>query len=320
MIGREIGSYRILEKIGAGGMGVVYKGVDVGLDRLVAIKVLNPDLAHDPELISRFRAEAKAQANLNHPNIATLYAFLQVEGECLIVMELLEGDTFEELLLRRGKVPWSGAVSLTRQVLQGLGFAHGMGIVHRDIKPGNLMLTSTGTVKIMDFGIAKAFGSPTKTRTGQQMGTPLYMSPEQIRGEPIDRRSDIYSLGITLYQLLSGKAPFQGQSDFALMNAHINTPPPPLTDAHQDIPKSIEQCVLKALAKDPARRFQSGEEFGAALEDAARVPADLVEAKKEENKKANTPITPEPVKSQAQSVQKDIESAITGTRKLGLTI
>lgn len=144
MIGTEIGAYRILEEIGAGGMGVVYRGIDTSLDRLVAIKVLTPELARDPELVERFRAGAKAQANLNHPNIATLFTFFQAEGQCLIVMELLEGDTFEQLLERRGKLPWKGAVSLARQSLLGMGFAHRRNIIHRDIKPSNLMLTSAG--------------------------------------------------------------------------------------------------------------------------------------------------------------------------------
>jgi serine/threonine protein kinase len=277
MIGREIGTYKILEKIGEGGMGVVYKGIDTGLDRLVAVKVLTPDLARNPELIERFRSEAKAQANLNHTNIATLYAFMQIEGECLIVMEYLEGETFEDLLLRGGKLPWKDAASLTRQALSGLGFAHNAGIVHRDIKPSNLMLTTNGTVKVMDFGIAKALGVSKKTRTGMQMGTPHYMSPEQIRGRPVDARSDIYSLGVTLYQLLTGDLPFQSDSDFELMSAHINTPPPIMTDSHADIPKGIEQCVMKALAKEPENRYQSADNFGTGLEQASRLPTDLLE-------------------------------------------
>jgi len=279
MIGKEIGSYRILEKLGEGGMGVVYKGVDTGLDRLVAIKVLAQGLAHDPELVERFRSEAKAQANLNHTNIATLYAFMQVEGQCLIVMEFLEGETFEDLLLRDGKLSWKDAVSYTRQGLQGLGFAHSMGIVHRDIKPSNLMLTSGGTVKVMDFGIAKALGGSKKTRTGMQMGTPHYMSPEQIRGRPVDARSDIYSLGVTLYQMLTGDLPFHADSDFELMSAHINTPPPVMTGSHADIPRSIEQCVMRALAKEPEERFQNTDQFGTALAQASRLPTELLDVK-----------------------------------------
>ena len=264
MIGSEIGTYRFVEKIGEGGMGVVYRGVDTGLDRQVAIKVLRPELTYDHELVERFRLEAKAQANLNHANIATLYAFVNIEGYCLIVMEFIEGNTFETLLANRGRLPWRGAVSLTKQALLGLGFAHVRGVVHRDIKPANLMLTNSGIVKIMDFGIVKALGR-LKTRTGTQMGTPRYMSPEQIRGLQVDARSDIYSLGVTLYELLTGDAPFHGVSDYDLMSAHVHTPPPSFTTFHQDIPESVEQVVMTALAKDPAERFQTAEDLGAAL-------------------------------------------------------
>jgi serine/threonine protein kinase len=272
MIGREIGNFRILEKLGEGGMGVVYKGIDTGLDREVAIKVLTPELANNPELVERFRTEAKAQATLNHTNIATLYAFLQVEGQCLIVMEYLDGRTFEELLMKHGKFPPKDAVSLIRQALMGLGFAHRRGIVHRDVKPSNLMLTDSGIVKVMDFGIAKLTTAQSKTRTGMRMGTLPYMSPEQIRSQPVDARSDIYSLGITLYQLLTALLPFRSDSDYELMRQHISEPPPPPTSLSADVPKGIEQCVMKALAKDPAMRFQSAEKFGAALEYPNGVP------------------------------------------------
>jgi serine/threonine protein kinase len=268
MIDEEIGGFRFLEKIGEGGMGVVYKCIDTSLDRLVAIKMLAPELTHHPELVNRFRAEAKAQANLNHPNIATLYAFLEIEGRCFIVMEYLEGESFEDLLMSRGKLPWKGAVSLTRQALLGLGLAHDMRVVHRDIKPSNFMLTKNGIVKVMDFGIAKVLGNRAKTGIGTRMGTAWYMSPEQILTQPVDGRSDIYSLGVTLYQLLSGRLPFQGDSDFDLMNAHVRTPPPVFAGLDAEIPAEIEHCVMKAMAKNPSDRYQSAEEFGIALEQA----------------------------------------------------
>ncbi len=272
MIGSEVGIYRIIEKIGEGGMGVVYKGVDTNLDRQVAIKVLRPELTYDSELVERFRDEAKAQANLNHVNIATLYSFAYAEGYCLIVMEFIEGSTFEMMLSTRGRLPWKGAVSLMKQALHGLEFAHARGVVHRDIKPANLMLTNTGIVKIMDFGIVKALGGNMQTQTGSVIGTPRYMSPEQIRGQQVDARADIYSLGVTFYELLTGDAPFKGDSDYDLMSAHIHTPPPSFTSFHKDIPRNIEACVIKALAKDPANRFQTAEEFGAALAAATEAP------------------------------------------------
>jgi serine/threonine protein kinase len=171
MIGTEIGSYRILEQIGQGGMGVVYKAVDTGLDRFVAMKVLNPDLSRNPELVSRFRAEAKAQANLNHTNLATLYAFLVQDGTAVMVMEYVDGETFAQMIRRRGPIPEQEAVPLFRQALLGIGYAHRAGILHRDIKPSNLMLNKNGLVKVMDFGIAKVMGVQGMTRTGTQLGT-----------------------------------------------------------------------------------------------------------------------------------------------------
>jgi serine/threonine protein kinase len=267
----QIGPYVIESKIGAGGMGVVYRAVDTTLDRPVAIKVLLPEFVNDPELLRRFRLEAKAQANLAHPNIAVLYAFTEIDGQFLIVMELLEGETFADILEKRGKLPWKGALSLIQQTLQGLGFAHTKGVVHRDIKPSNLMLTRNGVVKIMDFGIAKAVGNAKATRTGT-LGTPTYMSPEQIKGEGIDARSDIYSVGITLYQLLAGQVPFEGTTDFQVMNAHLNVPPPPLQELAADVPQPVIQCVEKALAKEKSQRYQSAEEFEQALGAAKQLP------------------------------------------------
>jgi serine/threonine protein kinase len=269
MIGRQLGPYRIIEQIGEGGMGIVYRALDMGLDRPVAIKVLAPHLVRESQLLERFREEARAQASLAHSNIATLYAFLEWEGEAFIVMELLTGSTFEDLLITQGKLPWRGAVLLTHQALMGLGYAHSHGIIHRDIKPSNLILTSSGIVKVMDFGIAKAGTSRLKTSTGLRMGTAYYMSPEQIRGEALDARSDLYSLAVTLYQLLAGELPFNSESDYELMQAHIQTPPPPLSRVLKGISPGVEACVLKALAKDRADRFQTAEEFAEALDAAA---------------------------------------------------
>jgi serine/threonine protein kinase len=278
MIGTQILNFQILEKLGEGGMGVVYKGLDTGLDRLVAIKVLSSEYAGNPEIVDRFRSEAKAQATMNHTNIATLFAFLQVEGRCLIVMEYMEGETVEQLILRRGLIPPADAVILFKQALLGIGFAHRAGIVHRDIKPSNMMVTHSGIVKVMDFGIAKNIigGSQKKTRTGMTLGTAAYMSPEQILNRDVDFRSDIYSLGVTLYQILTARLPFEDPSDFQLMSDHVKTPPPPPTTYYPYIPKGIEQCVLKALAKDPAERFQTVERFGAALEHPDGLPPEFL--------------------------------------------
>jgi len=266
MIGTQVGNYRIVEKIGEGGMGVVYKAVEVSLDRTVAVKVLSPDLAGDQALIERFRSEAKAQANLNHPNIAILYTFLTTSETSMMVMEYLEGETFDQTLQRRGLLPQEQAVPIFKQALLGIGYAHRHGIVHRDIKPSNIMLTTSGMVKVMDFGIAKVLGGQRMTQTGTRMGTVNYMSPEQIRNRPVDIRSDIYALGVTLYEMLTAHLPFESDSDFEVMSQHVNMPPPRPTLHYPYIPIGIEQAVLKALEKDPNARFQTVEEFGAALE------------------------------------------------------
>ena len=266
VIGTEIQNYRILQKLGEGGMGVVYKAVDTSLDRVVAIKALNAELAGNPELEQRFRNEAKAQANLNHPNLATIFAFFVNGGRPWMVLEFIEGETLEQTIFRRGPIPSQESVPLFRQALLGLGYAHRMGIVHRDIKPSNLMVNQQGTVKVMDFGIAKVMGSRGMTRTGTHMGTAFYMSPEQVLNRGVDIRSDVYSLGITLYELLSGRVPFESDSDYEIMTAHVNTPPPLPSRFYPYIPKGIENAVLKAVAKNPDDRFQTVEEFGSALE------------------------------------------------------
>ncbi|HYL77932.1 MAG TPA: protein kinase [Bryobacteraceae bacterium] len=266
MIGTEIANYRILEKLGEGGMGVVYKGVDIALDRPVAIKVLSDALANNPELVERFRAEARAQANLNHTNLATLYTFVIQNGSACMVMEFVDGETFENMILRRGPIPALEAVPLFKQAMLGIGFAHRAGIVHRDIKPANLMVNRMGIVKVMDFGIAKVMGARGMTKTGTQMGTGWYMSPEQVLNKAVDIRSDIYSLGVTLYQMLSAHVPFEGASEFEIMSGHLQTPPPLPTRFYPYIPKGLENAVLKALEKNPDNRFQTVEEFGAALE------------------------------------------------------
>jgi serine/threonine protein kinase len=267
MIGTEIGGYLIQEKLGEGGMGTVYRALEVNLDRLVAIKVLNADVARDASIGERFRAEARAQAHLNHTNVATLYNFLIHDGNAMMVMEYIDGESFQQMVDRRGPIPAQEIVPLFKQALLGLGAAHRMGIVHRDIKPSNIMLNKAGSVKVMDFGIAKAMGgSRGLTRTGIQVGTVFYMSPEQVKGERVDIRSDIYALGVTLYEMLTAHVPFSANSDFQVLSDHVNTPPPLPTKFYPYIPKGIENIVLKALEKSPDDRFQTVEEFGGALD------------------------------------------------------
>jgi tRNA A-37 threonylcarbamoyl transferase component Bud32 len=266
MVGNQIGDFRIIEKLGEGGMGVVYKAVDVRLDRPVAIKMLTADLAHNPELEQRFQAEARAQANLNHTNLATLYAFLVEQGNAYMVMEFVEGENFDQIIRRSGPMNPRDAIPWFKQALLGIGAAHRVGIIHRDIKPSNLMLNRQGIVKVMDFGIAKAVGTRGMTRTGVHLGTLAYMSPEQIQGRTVDVRSDIYALGITLYEMLSGHVPFESESEFQTMHDHVSTLPPPLTRLYPYAPREFEGVVAKALSKNPDDRFQTVEEFGVALE------------------------------------------------------
>jgi serine/threonine protein kinase len=266
MIGKQISSYRILEKLGEGGMGVVYKAVDTDLDRLAAMKVLGSDFSKNPELVGRFRAEAKAQANLNHTNLATLYAFLLHDGTAFMVMEFVDGETFEQMVQRRGPILEQEAIPLFKQALLGIGYAHRAGIIHRDIKPSNLMLNKNGIVKVMDFGIAKVMGARGLTRTGTQMGTVAYMSPEQIQNRAVDIRSDIYELGVTLYEMLTGHLPFESDSDFQVMQDHVSKVPPLPTRFYPFISNGVEKAVLKSLEKNPDARFQTVEEFGLALE------------------------------------------------------
>lgn len=265
MVGRQIAHYRIEAQLGEGGMGVVYRAVDLTLDRPVAVKMLAADLARNASLQERFQAEAKAQAHLNHTNIATLYSFVQVEDTSFIVMEYVDGETFEAMV-RRGPIPPEKAIPLFRQALAGLGFAHRMGIIHRDIKPGNLMVNRHGIVKVLDFGLAKVLGAQRMTRSGVRVGSVFYMSPEQVRNEPLDARSDVYSLGVTLYEMFSGQVPFSGDSDYQVMFDHVNLAPPSLRPHYPHISPGVEMVVLKALEKDPGRRFQNVEEFGAALD------------------------------------------------------
>jgi serine/threonine-protein kinase len=269
MISNVVGNYQIRAKIGEGGMGSVFKGLDLMLEREVAIKVLRPELASQPQVVERFRAEAVMLARLNHPHIATLYNFLRHGDDYLMVMEFVRGETIESLIQRHGALPIGQSLRLFCQALEGIAQAHSLGIVHRDLKPSNLMLTETGTIKVMDFGIARVLGSARMTRTGRILGTIEYMSPEQVRGQETDARSDLYSLGIVLYEMLTGRVPFNSPSEFELMRSQIEDPPTPPREFAEHVPAEIEQIILRALAKDPAERFQSAGEFQAALMNAA---------------------------------------------------
>src|ERR1041385_6498438 len=221
MIGNVVGSYKVTEKIGEGGMGAVFKGIDLMLEREVAIKMLRPELASQPEVVERFRTEAITLAKLNHPNIATLYSFLRNGEDYFMVMEFVRGETLDDVIRKFGSMSIERAVPLFCQALEGIDHAHRMGIVHRDLKPANVMLTDAGSIKVMDFGIARVLGTARMTRQGNVVGTIEYMSPEQVRGMESDARSDVYSLGIVLYEMLTGRVPFNCDSEFEMMKAQV---------------------------------------------------------------------------------------------------
>jgi serine/threonine protein kinase len=263
--GSTIGSYLVVSKLGEGGMGMVYKAHDTTLDRTVALKVLSPHLFRNQEFLQRFRVEAQAQARLNGPNIVTLHSMFEIPGSLVLVMEHVEGHTLDQRLHNEGRLSVATTVWVFEQALLGVERAHRMGIVHRDLKPSNIFITNTHEVKLMDFGVAKILDSKENTQAGSMIGTLMYISPEQITGHDADFRSDIYTLGITLYQAVTGVLPFEKKTDYEYMNAHLHEQPLPPTSLQPSIPQELEDIILKAINKDPDKRFQSVHEFRRAL-------------------------------------------------------
>ncbi|HEY2398830.1 MAG TPA: serine/threonine-protein kinase, partial [Steroidobacteraceae bacterium] len=272
MIGTVLNQYRLDEIIGQGGMGVVYRALDTNLERVVAVKVLSSTLRDDPEFVARFRQEARIQAGLNHPNIATLFDFFIWNDMPVAVMELIKGETLRSMVDRIGPIPAHIALPIFVQALRGVAAGHKLGIIHRDLKPSNLMITEEGVVKITDFGIAKVRNNSGQTRVSTRVGSASYMAPEQILGRPVDEKTDIYIMGGTLYELLTGRPPFQGLSQFEIDSAHVRESPKLPTEFIVNIPPAAVGAIMKALAKEPSDRFATAEEFIQALPDLQGVP------------------------------------------------
>jgi serine/threonine-protein kinase len=275
--GMQVGDYQIVRELGAGGMGKVYQVRNVISDRIEAMKVLLPDLVGDPGLADRFLREIKVQAALEHPNIAGLRTAMRDGNQFLMVMEFVEGRTVGEYL-DHGPVPVQNAVSICMEVLSALDYAHSRGIVHRDIKPSNIMITTQGQVKLMDFGIARVMNDPSLTQTHQTTGSLYYMSPEQINGASLDGRSDLYSLSISLYEMVTGRRPFEGENTFAIMAAHMQQAPVPPVQHDPRVPAALSDVILTGMAKDPNDRFQDAAMFRAALGRALQEPVAAVAA------------------------------------------
>jgi eukaryotic-like serine/threonine-protein kinase len=262
--GDTVGDYQIVGLLGSGGMGRVFRVRNLISDRMEAMKIVLPSAAADSSLADRFLREIRLHASLEHPNIAAMRTALRIGDRIVMIMELVEGSSLADLL-RDGQLLLPAALSYAGQVLSALACAHARGIVHRDIKPANILVTPEGVVKLTDFGIARSDAGDSLTRTGMALGSLYYMSPEQINGLPSDPRSDIYSLGVTLYQMVTGVQPVRGDNEYAVMRAHLDGQPVAPCELVPSLPSGLSALILKAMAKAPGERFQSAADFHAAL-------------------------------------------------------
>ena len=277
--GDKLGRYEILRPLGAGGMGEVFRARDLRLGRDVAIKVLPAGMADDPDRLSRFQREARTVATLNHPHIVTIYSVEEADGIHFLTMEVVEGQPLDRLICADG-LPVEQIVQIAGELADALAAAHDKGIVHRDLKPANVMVTHDGRVKVLDFGLAKEVGtgSPDETtrtsvgntQPGVVMGTPAYMSPEQISGRPLDHRTDIFSFGVVLHEMATGRQPFQGNSAAELISAILRDTPAPVTDGRPDLPGDLARIVRRCLEKDPRHRVQTARDVANEFRDLAR--------------------------------------------------
>ncbi|MDP8954922.1 MAG: Stk1 family PASTA domain-containing Ser/Thr kinase, partial [Actinomycetota bacterium] len=258
--------YELHRRIARGGMADVFLARDALLDRPVAVKVLFPEFATDPTFVQRFRREAQAAANLSHPNIVSVYDWGEEGGTYFIVMEYIEGRSLAQIIKDEGRLHPDRAADITADAAAALGFAHRNGVVHRDVKPGNVLIDVNGNVKVADFGIARAANARENlTQTGAVMGTATYFSPEQAQGFGVDPRSDVYSLGVVLYEMVTGRPPFDGDSPVSIAYKHVREQPVPPSELNPSLPPAFEAIILQAMAKDPSDRYASAEELRADL-------------------------------------------------------
>ena len=262
--GSIIGDYEVMALLGRGAMGTVYKVRNTISDRVEAMKVLHPQASEEQDIANRFAREIKVVASLDHPNIAQLRTAMRAENQLLMVMEYVEGSALDAKM-RRGKLDLWRSLDYIQQVLAALGYAHEQGVIHRDIKPQNILVTSRDVVKLTDFGIARKLGDPQQTAAGTTLGTAYYMSPEQVRAEHPDGRSDLYSVGVTLYEMITGERPIHGESYYAVMHAHLDQFPAPPHQLNPEIPPELSHVILRALEKSAVARFQTAQEFRQAL-------------------------------------------------------
>src|SRR5271166_5701022 len=277
--GTHLGPYEIQSPLGAGGMGEVYRATDMKLGRDVALKVLPAEMAHDPERLARFRREAKSLAQLDHPNIVTIYSVEESEGVHFLTMQLVEGQPLDRLICAGG-LPLEQIVEIASALGDALAAAHEKGIVHRDLKPANVMVSNEGRVRVLDFGLAKdvrgsnlgdaTVTSASRTEVGVVMGTPAYMSPEQTSGRPLDHRTDIFSMGVMLHEMATGRRPFEGTSSAELVSAILRDTPPAITDARPDLPSDLARIVRRCLEKDPRHRLQTARDVSNEFRDLSR--------------------------------------------------
>ena len=293
--GQMLGSYRIISQIGQGGMATVYKAYQPSMDRHVAVKVLPSRLAESKEFVTRFQQEARIIAKLEHPHILPVFDYGESDGVAYFVMRYLEAGTLKDRMVAKRPLPLDEIDRIFTQLTDALSYAHGHGVVHRDLKPANALVDSQGNLFLTDFGIAKLLesASPRLTQTDAIMGTPAYISPEQAQARTVDQRSDIYSLGVILYEMVTGQVPFEAETPLAIILKHVSDPLPPPSLIKKDISQTLEQVILKALAKDPEDRFATAAEFLAAWKRALT----------EEREKATTDRTPQPIPASASRVQ-----------------